>query len=44
MYMESSGDDTLEDDSESLKTPTIALTLLVAAMAFVMIVAFARKK
>ena len=31
------------DDSESLKTPTIALTVLVAAMAFVMIVAFARK-
>ena len=44
MYMESSGDDALEDDSESLKTPTIALTVLVAAMAFVMIVAFARKK
>ena len=43
MYMESSGDDALEDDSESLKTPTIALTVLVAAMAFVMIVAFARK-
>ena len=41
--IETYGGNGASDDSESLKTPTIALTVLVAAMAFVRIVAFARK-
>ncbi len=44
MYMEDNGDDTLVDDPESLKTPAIALTVVVAVIAFCIIAASARKR